>query len=84
MRNGAVAAIAAVLLWATPALAAHCPKDVKLIDEALAKDTMMDEAKKAEVMALRDEGDALHKDGKHAESIEALHKALEMLGIAHP
>lgn len=83
MRNGAAAAIAAVLLWATPALASHCPKDVKLIDEALAKDTMMDEAKMTQVKALRDEGDALHKAGKHGESIEALHEALKILGIEH-
>ena len=32
-------------------------------------------------MALRAEGEALHKAGKHAESVATLKKAQEMLGI---
>ncbi len=63
--------------FASPALASHCPKDVKLIDAALA------EQSNAEAKTLRDQGDALHKAGKHKESEDALHKAMEILGLQH-
>ena len=33
--------------------------------------------------ALRDKGDALHKAGKHKESLAALHQAMKTLGIKH-
>jgi hypothetical protein len=83
MRIGTVAAIAVALLWATPAFAAHCPKDVKLIDQTLAKGTSLDAAQMTTVKTLRDSGDQLHKAGKHGESIKALHEALEILGVEH-
>lgn len=71
--------IVAVTLFglASPALAGHCPKDVKLIDAALAQQSN-DEAK-----ALRDQGEALHKAGEHSESLEALHQAMKLLGLEH-
>ena len=63
--------------FAGPAIASHCPKDVKLIDAALAKQS------NAEAQALRDQGDTLHKAGKHKESEVALHQAMKILGLAH-
>ena len=63
--------------FASPALAGHCPKDVKLIDEALTKQN------NAEAQSLRDKGDSLHKSGKHKESLAALHEAMKTLGIKH-
>ena len=63
--------------FASPALAGHCPKDVKLIDAALAGQS------NAEAQSLRDKGDALHKSGTHKDSLEALHQAMEILGIKH-
>ena len=63
--------------FTSPALAGHCPKDVKLIDAALAKQS------NPEVKALRDKGDALHKAGKHQESLNELHEALNILGLLH-
>lgn len=71
--------IAAVVAFgfATPAFAAHCPKDVKLIDAALSKQS------NAAAQTLRDEGDKLHKAGKHSDSLVALHNAMEILGIKH-
>lgn len=63
--------------FAGPALASHCPKDVKLIDASLAKQS------NAEAQTLRDQGDALHKAGKHKESEAALHQAMEILGLKH-
>jgi hypothetical protein len=38
-------------------------------------------AKKSEVTKLRADGEAFHKAGKHAESMEALTKAKGILGI---
>lgn len=62
------------------ALASSCPKHMKAIDAALPKAKLSD-AQMAEVKKLRADGEALHKSGKHAESMEALTKAEKMLGI---
>ena len=76
--------LAAVLAFlATPVWAAHCPKDVKAIDAALAKDHGLSTAQVAKVKKLRDVGEAQHNSGKHADSIKELHQALKILGIAH-
>jgi hypothetical protein len=63
--------------FASPALAGHCPKDVKLIDAALATQS------NAKAKALRDKGDGLHKSKSHKESLAALHESMEILGIKH-
>ena len=63
--------------FASPALAAHCPKDAKLIEASLASQS------NEEAKALHDKGVALHSSGKHKESLEALHQAMVILGIAH-
>ena len=65
----------------TPAFAGHCPKDVKLIDEAMAKAEGLSSAQMSEIKQLRDKGEILHKSGSHGESLDALHKALKMLGV---
>jgi opacity protein-like surface antigen len=71
--------VAAVLVagFASPALAGHCPKDVKLIDAALANQS------NAEAKALRDKGAAAHAAGKHGDSLADLHAAMKMLDIKH-
>lgn len=81
---------AVMLVLATPAFASHCPKDVAEIDALLDKieanerpDIQLSDEQLAEVVALRDEGEELHKEGKHEESVEVLHQALEILGIKH-
>ena len=77
-------AAAVVLAFVSgPALAAHCPKDVKRIDAALGKNPSLSSAQMSEVKKLRDEGSALHKSGKHGDAIEALHKAMGTLGVKH-
>ena len=76
-----VAAFATGFLIA-PALAAHCPRDVKAIDAAL-KMTKISDAKMSKVKALRDKGNAEHSGGKHGDSIKSLHEAMTILGIAH-
>ena len=75
--------IAAVLTagLATPALAFHCPKDMAEIDAALAQNPQISAEQMAEVTKLRAQGEALHKGGKHQESVDALAKAKEILGI---
>lgn len=63
------------------ALANSCPLEVKKIDEALGKNTTLTADQKTEVKKLRDEGEKLHSEGKHKESMETLGKAKKMLGI---
>jgi len=62
------------------AFASSCPKEMKAIDAALPK-AKLSSAQTAEVKKLRAEGEKLHKEGKHAESIAALGKAKGILGI---
>ncbi len=75
-------AAAVVIAMTTPALAKHCPKDVKIIDQSLPKATGLNKTQMTEVKALRDKGAALHKSKKHGDAIEALHAALKILGVA--
>lgn len=75
-------AIAAALAFAsTSAFAFHCPKDMKAIDEALAKKPKLTEAQLKEVQKQRADGEAFHKAGKHQEAVDSLGKAKKTLGI---
>lgn len=74
------ALFAALALTSTLALASSCPKEMKAIDAAL-PNAKLDATKSAEVKKLRADGEQLHKDGKHAESMAALGKAKAILGI---
>lgn len=74
-------AIAALILFSSTAFAYHCTTDMRKIDAALEKNPKLSEAQAAEVKKLRAEGEALHKEGKHKESIETLGKAMGILGI---
>jgi hypothetical protein len=75
-------ALATALLFATgTAMAMHCPKDMKAIDEALAKNPKLSEAQMKDVKAQRAKGEELHKAGKHQESADELGKAMKTLGI---
>ena len=74
--------LAAVLaLLSASALAFHCPQDMKKIDEALAANPQLSASQLAEVKKLRAEGEALHKAGKHQESVDTLAKAMAILKI---
>jgi len=76
-------ALATALLFAsTTALAFHCPKDMKAIDEALAKNPKLTEAQMKEVKSLRAKGEEEHKAGKHQEAVDDLAKAMKILGIS--
>jgi hypothetical protein len=74
--------VAAALAFATAsAFAAHCPMDMRQIDDALAAKPQLSAEQLAEVKKYRAEGESLHKAGKHQESVEALGKAKAILGI---
>ncbi len=76
-----LAAAAVVVAMASPALAKHCPKDAEIVNKALSAPGV-DKMKMTEAKALHDKGLALHADGKHAESIKALHDATKILNVA--
>jgi hypothetical protein len=72
---------AAALAFAGAAFAMHCPADMAKIDAALAKNPSLSAAEMAEVKKLRAEGEALHKAGKHQDSVDTLAKAMKILKI---
>src|SRR4029079_10051326 len=75
-------ALFVALVFATSTdFAMHCPKDMKAIDDALAKKPQLSAAQMEEVKKYRAEGEALHKAGKHQESVDTLAKAMKILGI---
>lgn len=69
------------LALSTGAFAFGCPNEMKKIDEALAADPELTEEQLAEVKELRAEGEKLHNEGMHQESMDTLAKAKEILGI---
>jgi hypothetical protein len=69
------------LFMSASALAFHCPADMKKIDEALSKDPKLTAPQMSEVKKLRADGEALHKAGKHQESVDTLGKAMKILGV---
>ncbi len=77
--SAAIAVVAGGFL-STPALAAHCPKDVKIINAAK---SMRVDKKMSMAMDGAAKGLALHKAGKHGEAIKVLHEAMEKYGIKH-
>jgi hypothetical protein len=75
-----IALLAALALASSLAFANSCPKEMKAIDAALPK-AKLSSSQMNEVKKLRADGEKLHKEGKHAESMAALGKAKKMLGI---
>ena len=65
---------------ASTAFAHNCPNEWKAIDAVLPK-AKLDDKQMAEVKKLRAEGEQLHKDGKHSESMATLGKAKKILKI---
>ena len=83
MRKLAIMIVLAVAVtWGlgTPAAwAKKCPKLYKECQEAL-KTSTADAATKAKAKKLCEEGQSLHDEGKHAESVAKLDEALAALG----
>jgi hypothetical protein len=61
------------------AYAGQCPALLKQVDAKIATTTLAGDDLKS-VKTLRDQGDADHKAGKHADSEKALQEALKKLG----
>jgi hypothetical protein len=81
MKLRVLAAAAALAVVSSTAFAFHCPADMKKIDAALAAKPQLSAADMTEVKRLRAEGETLHKQGKHQESVDTLAKAMKMLNI---
>jgi len=73
---------AALALFATPALAFHCPTDAAAIDAGLAKVSLTD-AQKAEITALKNKGMAEHalavQSGNHDDPEKTMAEAMRKL-----
>lgn len=76
-----IAAAVMLVFAASSAFASSCPLQMKAIDAALAAQPALSAAQMSKIKELRSEGEALHKSGKHAESVAALMEAKKMLGI---
>ena len=72
---------AAFALSASSAFAFHCPADMAKIDAALGKNPKLSAEQAAEVKKLRADGEALHKAGKHQQSVDTLGKAMKILDV---
>ena len=81
MKIAIVTLAAAALLAAGGAMAGHCPQEMAKIDAALAKNPKLTDAQMAEVKKQRADGEALHKAGKHQESLDTLDKAKKTLNV---
>lgn len=74
--------IGVLLLIASPAVFAHsCPKLMNEIDAKMPVTQGVSAEKMTKVKQLRADGERLHKEGKHDESMKALGEAKTLLGI---
>lgn len=73
-----LAAFLFAMFFAGAALAGQCPSLVSQIDQQL-QTAQLDSETEASVKALRDQGESLHKQGKHAESVKVLREAMSKL-----
>jgi hypothetical protein len=80
MKISSIVVAVSLALASTGAFANSCPKEMKAIDAALPK-AKLSEQQMADVKKLRADGETLHKDGKHSDSMAALGKAKKILGI---
>jgi len=76
-----IALMAALAFLSSAAFAFHCPADMRKIDAALAKNPQLSSEQMAEVRKYRADGEALHKAGKHQESVDTLAKAMKILNV---
>jgi hypothetical protein len=73
-------AATALALLAGPAFAFQCPADMAKIDAA-PRTAMLTPEAKAEVEALRAQGEEQHNAGDHDASVATLATAMQILGI---
>lgn len=70
-----------LMLVSAVALAGQCPTDMAAIDEHLAGNPEVASEDMSRVEELREQGEQLHEEGNHEESVAALAEAKEILGI---
>lgn len=80
MRKTAYSLALIMGLAAGPAFAAQCPAMMAAIDAALPTAELSD-ADQARVTELREQGEAEHNAGNHAQSEASLGEAMQILGI---
>jgi hypothetical protein len=68
------------MFFAFTASAHGCPGEMRAIDAKVPM-TVLPAAEMSKVKALREEGEKLHKEGKHSDSMKALAEAKKLLGI---
>ena len=74
------AVVVGLTLVAGTATANMCPTLIKQgRDAAATMDAKSDKVKKA--VSMLDKAEALHKDGKHADSVKQANEALDLLGV---
>lgn len=73
--------VVAMFFAVTTAFAFQCPKMMKSFDAAVGS-SKASAADVAEAKKLRADGESLHKAGKHQASVDALNKALKLIGAA--
>jgi len=69
-----------MMFFAAMASAHGCPGEMRAID-AKVPTANLPAADMSKVKALREEGEKLHKEGKHTESMKALAEAKKLLGV---
>jgi len=69
-----------IMSFAAIASAHGCPGEMRAIDTKVPT-AQLPAADMAKVKALRAEGERLHKEGKHTESMKALAEAKKLLGV---
>jgi hypothetical protein len=75
-----VLAVGLAVALSTPVLAFQCPTDIAKIDQAMQTASLSQE-QMDQVKQLRDEGERLHGEGEHQESVDTLAQAKEILDI---
>ena len=81
MKFRSIVVAVSLALASGSAFAFSCPKHMKAIDAELAKNPKLTEAQMSDVKKYRAEGETLHKEGKHQDSLDTLGKAEKILGI---
>lgn len=69
------------MFFAGSVLGSQCPSLMNQIDEQL-QSAQLDSETEARIKALRDQGESLHNQGEHAQSVKVLKKAISELEAA--
>jgi hypothetical protein len=72
---------ASALLWCSVAFSHNCPAEMKAINAKLGTNPSLSMPDMDKVKSLRAQGEKLHMEGKHDESMKALGEAKQLLGL---